>query len=54
MIAKFVLGDIIGIKQNVDDIECSVNRTLYPKLVELILDDPEMMNKIVGYDFLDI
>ena len=43
-----------GIKQNVDDIECSVNRILYPKLVELILDDPEMMNRIVGYDFLEV
>lgn len=41
-------------KQDVDDIECSINRTLYPKLVELILDDPEMMNRIVGYDFLDV
>lgn len=40
-------------KQEVDEIECSINRTLYPRLVELILDDSEMMNRIVGYDFLD-
>lgn len=40
--------------KDVDDIECAINRIIYPRLVKLILDEPEIMNSIVGYDFLDI
>jgi len=36
----------------IDVIECAVNRTLYPALVELILKKPEIVNKMLGCDFL--
>ena len=38
--------------EGVDQIECSVNKSLYPQLVSLILDEPEMMNRLVGYQIL--
>lgn len=38
--------------EGVDLIECSVNKSLYPQLVSLILDEPEMMNRLAGYQIL--
>lgn len=39
-------------KQNVDIIECTINRHLYPKLTALILQEPERMNRLLGYEIL--
>ncbi len=34
----------------VDEIECSVNRVLYPAIIELVLTKPQVVNKILGYE----
>lgn len=36
----------------VDEIECAVNRTLYPALVELILSKPETVNRLLQAEAL--
>ncbi len=36
----------------IDRIECTVNKTLYPKIIELILGKPELVNRMVGYEIL--
>ena len=36
----------------IDGIECAINRALYPRLIELILNSPEMINKLVGSSIL--
>lgn len=38
----------------IDNVECAVNRNLYPALVELILDKPEIVNQIMGADVVDL
>ncbi len=38
--------------KKIDKIECSINRVLYPALIELILDHPDIVNQIVGYEAL--
>ncbi|MCD7791073.1 MAG: radical SAM protein [Bacteroides thetaiotaomicron] len=38
----------------IDDVECAVNRSLYPALVELILDKPKIVNQIMGADVVDL
>ena len=37
-------------EQDVDIIECTINRNLYPQLIALILQEPESMNKLLGYE----
>ena len=39
--------------QDVDMIECTVNRNLYPQLAALILREPESMNRLLGYEILE-
>lgn len=39
-------------EQDVDMIECTINRNLYPKLISLILHEPERMNQLLGYEIL--
>ena len=36
----------------IDRIECAVNRSLYPALIELILTKPKIVNKILGCEIL--
>ena len=36
----------------VDRIECTVNRMIYPKIIELTLDKPELVNRMLGYEIL--
>lgn len=38
----------------IDHIECAVNRSLYPALMELILKKPDVVNKMLGCDLLEI
>jgi len=38
-----------GAFDGIDEIECKVNRVLYPKLVKMILDEPELAEKMVGH-----
>lgn len=33
----------------IDRIECALNRQLYPRLIELILTDPELVEKMMGH-----
>ena len=40
-------------EQDVDIIECTINRNLYPQLIALILQEPESMNKLLGYELLE-
>lgn len=40
-------------EQDVDIIECTINRNLYPQLIALILQEPESMNKLLGYEILE-
>lgn len=35
-----------------DDIECAVNSVLYPKMIELILNDPMKVNRLIGREVL--
>ena len=35
----------------VDDIECGINKALYPMLIELILEVPGMVEKIIGASY---
>lgn len=35
----------------VDDIECEINKTLYPLLIELILDSPRLAEKIIDNQY---
>lgn len=37
----------------IDHIECAVNRSLYPALMELILKKPDVVNKMLGCDLLE-
>lgn len=37
----------------IDRIECAVNRNLYPALMELILNKPDVVNKMLECDFLE-
>ena len=36
----------------VDKIECTINKTIYPKIIELILDQPKLVNRMLGYEIL--
>lgn len=38
--------------EEVDEIECSVNRVVYPKIIELILAEPEIVNSILENEIL--
>lgn len=38
---------------DIDKLECIVNKTLYPRLVELILTRPDIVNKIVRYQVME-
>ncbi len=33
-----------------DDIECAVNRALYPEIIDMILNKPQVINRILGYE----
>ena len=35
----------------VDDIECEINKALYPMLIELILDNPELAEKVIDNQY---
>jgi len=37
----------------IDRIECAVNRSLYPALIELILNKPDVVNKMLECDYLE-
>lgn len=37
---------------SIDEIECAVNMSLYPALLELIVTKPKIVNKIIGCDIL--
>lgn len=37
---------------SIDRIECTANKVLYPKIIELILEKPELVNRMVGYEIL--
>lgn len=37
---------------SIDHIECAANKTLYPRIIELILEKPELVNRMVGYEIL--
>lgn len=37
---------------SVDMIECSINKILYPKIIELIFEKPKLVNRMLGYDIL--
>ena len=39
---------------NIDEIECSVNKVLYPALVELIIEDSEAVNMLLGEEAVKI
>lgn len=36
----------------IDQIECSANKTVYPKIIELILEKPQLVNHMIGYEIL--
>lgn len=37
---------------SIDRIECTANKALYPKIIELILEKPELVNRMVGCEIL--
>ena len=37
---------------DIDEIECAVNMTLYPELLQLIVKKPKIVNKLIGCDVL--
>lgn len=37
--------------EEIDDIECEINKALYPMLIELILDNPKLAEKIVDNQY---
>jgi len=39
-------------KGAIDPIECAVNKTLYPKLINFILQKPKEVNSFIGRDIL--
>jgi hypothetical protein len=38
--------------KDVDITECEINKVLYPELIKLIIDKPEIVNKMLGWDGL--
>ena len=38
--------------KDVDITECEINKVLYPELIQLIIDKPEIVNKMLGWDGL--
>ncbi len=40
----------LGKYGEIDEVECELNRTLYPRIVELILEKPEIVNKLLAYE----
>lgn len=37
--------------EDVDDIECEINKALYPMLIELILENPSLAEKLIDYQY---
>lgn len=37
---------------SIDEIECAANKALYPKIIEIILEKPALVNQMLGYEIL--